>query len=345
MKKSQELELRKRVGDLSALTGMKDYVLNDGPAKGVRAFDVNNGNGLTATIVADRGLDIAYLAFNGVNMGFIGKPGLRAPQFYVEDGVRGFLKQFFGGMLTTCGITYAGAPCEDEGRVLGLHGPYSNTPASGVSAKTVYEGDEAVLEISGTVHESCVFGENMRLDRTIRVYTESGVIEIHDHVTNLGFEDQPVMLVYHINFGYPMLDAGAKVYTNAKTIQPRDEWARSGPGVYNVMDAPEIGRGEQCYFCTKFKDDEGYAMIHNEALGIAGIVSFDPKSFPLLCEWKCMMAGDYALGLEPTVAGVMGRANAREAGVLPILKPNESADYRVKLQFTTDEKVIAEYAK
>lgn len=108
MKQSEMFELRKYAGNLDSLFGYKDYTFNDGPARGMRAFDLRNGTGLDLTVVADRGLDIASMRFKGVNIGFDSKVGLRSPALYVEDGVRGFLKQFNAGMLTTCGITYAG---------------------------------------------------------------------------------------------------------------------------------------------------------------------------------------------------------------------------------------------
>ena len=34
--------------------------------------------------------------------------------------------------MTTCGLTYMGAPCTDAGDTLGLHGRISNTPACDV---------------------------------------------------------------------------------------------------------------------------------------------------------------------------------------------------------------------
>ena len=55
MKRSQEYELRKWCGDPSALCGVRDFVFNDGPARGIRAFDLKNGRGIEMTVLADRG--------------------------------------------------------------------------------------------------------------------------------------------------------------------------------------------------------------------------------------------------------------------------------------------------
>lgn len=70
MKKSEMQALRQYVGDLDALCGIKDYTFNDGPARGMRAFDLDNGKGIARTVLADRGLDIPLPAFQGRERGF-----------------------------------------------------------------------------------------------------------------------------------------------------------------------------------------------------------------------------------------------------------------------------------
>jgi len=72
------------VGDVSQLLGIKEYILVDGKAKGVRAYDVKNGSGLEFTILADRCLDIAGLSFKGNNCSYIAKAGVVAPEYYDE---------------------------------------------------------------------------------------------------------------------------------------------------------------------------------------------------------------------------------------------------------------------
>ncbi len=345
MKKSQEQLLRRKVGDLSSLVGVKDYVLNDGPGKGIRAFDLKNGRNLELTVLADRGLDISSLSYKGRNMAFASKSGIRSPYLYTEDEARGFLKQFFAGFLTTCGLTYAGGHGRDGDRELGLHGPYSNTPASQVSAWTGYADDELVLHVAGQVRESCVFEENLLLKRMITLETERDRLVIRDRIENQGFRDEPFMLVYHINFGYPMLDAGARVFSSAGQVIARDETARKGFSDYDRMEEPVDGREEECFFHVDHSGREAFAMLHNEDLGAACIIGFDPEAFPLLCQWKCMRSGDYALGLEPTTSGVHNRAIARENGTLRYLKPGESQNLDITVEFTDDQAVIGHYVQ
>jgi len=343
MKKSQEHTLRQKAGSLDSLFGIKDYTFNDGPARGMRALDLDNGRHIRMTVLADRGLDIPSLSYQGKNIAFQSKTGLRSPFLYQEEGARGFLKQFYAGLLTTCGLTYAGAAAVDKGQPLGLHGPFSNTPAQNVTARTVYEGDEAVLEITGQVREAQVFEENLILTRVLRLRTESDTLEILDTVENQGFAPTPLMLVYHVNFGYPLLDEGARVYTTAGEVSPRDEIAKSGFENHALIEAPGIQRPEECFFHTHHPGKEAFAMLHNPQLGMAAVLHFDASALPLLCQWKCMRAGDYALGLEPTTSGVMGRPAARDDGSLVLLEGGESRQFTMKLSLTDDSQAIQEY--
>jgi hypothetical protein len=98
-------------------------------------------------------------------------------------------------------------------------------------------------------------------------------------------------------------------------------------------------------FPRRIQGEDAFVMIHNEALQLAAIVHFDAAVFPLLCEWKCMRAGDYALGLEPTTSGVNNRSVARENGMLTYLEPGATREYTVSLEFTDDPAVIQRYRK
>lgn len=342
MKQNQEQALRRKIGDLNAFCGWKDYVYNDGPARGVRAMDLDNGRGVQLTVLADRGLDVSSLRFQGKQAAFLSKTGVKSPALYQEEGGRGFLRQFYAGFLTTCGISYAGASHEEDGMAYGLHGPFSNTPAGKVCAETVYERGEAVLRVSGEVRQNQVFGENLVVKRELKLHTEKDLLTLEDTVENQGHFDSPLMLVYHVNFGYPLLDAGARVYSSARDVAPRDADAKKGLKKYHLMEEPGAQRPEECFFHTG-QGEDAFAMLHNEALGQACVVKFDGRALPLLCEWKCMREGDYALGLEPTTSGVMGRPAARRDGLLVTLSPGERRVYKLAFEFLDDPKAIGKY--
>ncbi|HBU13183.1 MAG TPA: hypothetical protein DEB31_10865 [Clostridiales bacterium] len=345
MNREEMRELLQYVGEADSVVGMRDYTLNEGMAKGMRVIDVRNGNGLELTLLPDRCLDIAYFRLRGVNIGYASKTGLVAPQFFVEDGARGFLKSFNAGMLTTGGITYAGGAGEYNGVKHGLHGVIGNTAADHVNKELVYGADgEAVLRVTGRMREVEVFGQNMVMERAISVDTKANVVTINDVVRNEGFAEQLVMNVYHVNFGYPLLNEGARVYFSAKNMQPRDEVAQKGAARYNVMEKPAAGRPEECFFHTDDKPQkDSFAMLVSADGKLAVAVHYNEEQCPLLCEWKCLCAGDYALGLEPTVSGVMGAGAAEKAGMLRKVEPGGEYRMDISLEVLEEEERIKSF--
>ncbi len=344
MKSSELSTLAPYIGDLMALLGMKEYIFTEGKEKGVRAIDVRNGKGLEMTVLADKCLDIPYLSVNGINIGFVSKTGIVGNGFFQENGVTGFLKQFDAGFLTTGGITYAGSPGEIDGRSYGLHGCIFNAPARNVNKEMIMKDGQMLLRITGEMQESCVFQENMFLRRELLLETERNVLHIHDEVENRGFRTESVMNVYHINFGYPMLEAGCRVYTNADKVVPRDAEAESGFAEYRNIGEPVVDYKEQCFFHTHEKPDQNsYAMLYNPGRGMAAVIHYDARQCPILCEWKNQQAGDYALGLEPTTCGVQGKAKAIEDHTIRYLEPGEKQQYQITVEFLTEQSDIDRY--
>ncbi|MGI6526590.1 MAG: DUF4432 family protein [Caldicoprobacterales bacterium] len=342
MKKSELQNLRKYAGDLSGIYGMQDFTYNEGRAKGLRAIQLKNGRGLEATLLPDRCLDVPYFSYKGINLGLVTKVGLSAPTYYTEDGVRGFLKQFNAGLLTTCGLTHSGAPSEIEGRKYSLHGVIGNTPCVSVNKEEVCEDDAISLQVSGEVQEACVFGEYVVMNRKMKMETESNILHIIDTIENRDFAPVPLMNLYHINFGYPLLDAGCRIYFSTEKVEPKDDFARQGLSRYSHVEEPEIGMDEQCYIHTGGTGHQ-FALLHNPKLSLAAVVHYDIDDLPFFNEWKCMKAGDYALGLEPSAAGFWGLEYARDNNIVQYLQSGESITYHISIEILDDEEKIQSY--
>ncbi len=48
-------------------------------------------------------------------------------------------------------------------------------------------------------------GANMLLERTISTSLQGKSFTLHDVVENQGVRDSPLMVLYHFNFGFPLL--------------------------------------------------------------------------------------------------------------------------------------------
>ena len=350
MKNLSKRELEAYCGDLSQAFGIQECVLEGGKAKGTKAYIVNNGCGLEMTVLADKCFAIPKMSFKGDNVGFISKTGICAPEFFQEEGTRGFLRNFEAGFLTTCGLTYVGTPGVEDGQPNGLHGVISNTPIEHASSIVEWDGDKAWLVLNGHAREGYLFGPNLEIRRDIRMNTKENKLWIHDEVENHGFDTQPLMLLYHFNMGYPMLDGSCKVYTNYDKIVPRDPHSAEGMEDCEQFLDPIDGYEEKVYFRSVSDESvkKGYVLLHNENLQKAVLIHLDPEALPVLNQWNSPRSGDYALGLEPGTAHVGGRIRAKEDGSLKYIEPGEVKTFDIEVEFidcTTENEKLSAFIK
>lgn len=325
-----------RVGEISQIGGIRASTLNGGAAEGVRCLDFRTGSGFNFSVLPDRAMDIAWADFRGVSLGYMTSTGVVAPQYYVEDGEKGFLRNFFAGLMSTGGLTNIGIPCEDDGESLVLHGVIGNRPAEDVSVFQDWDGDEYVMEVRGRVRQSRFKGENLVLRRTITTRLGSQHLAIHDEVENRGFNRQPFAILYHINFGFPIVAEDTRLHTPEGDIRPRTEVARGGLDKYATFQEPTAGYQEQVFYHELKPNARGetYACLFNPALGSDGLgacVKYRPEQLPLLTEWKELGQGAYAVGLEPCTTHLEGRDVLRREGNLEFLEPGETRTFDVTI--------------
>ncbi len=315
--------MNKYIGHESQLYGVEEHRLVGGRGDGMRLLQVKNGRGLEFTVSADRCADISRLSFRGINMGYFSPCGYVAPAYY-DDRDAGFLKSFTAGFLTTCGLTAVGTPCEDQGESLPLHGTIANMPAEQIC----WEQDEKEIRIHAVIKDEGIFSHKLVLYREIICSTEVNTITIKDRIVNRGDTESPVMVLYHMNMGYPLLSEKAKVYIPSCRVMARNERAKEGIETWRQMLPPTPGFEEQCYF-HKF-EGKGVAGIYNPDIGQGLVITFDADSLQYFTEWKMMGVRDYVLGLEPGNCHPDGRNKMREDGKLTVLEPGENVTYQVK---------------
>lgn len=321
------MDKRAYVGHPSQLCGVEEVRLSGGKGDGMRLLQVRNAVGLEFTVAADRCADIYRLIFKGDNMGFFSPNGYVAPAYYDDQGA-GFLKSFTAGFLTTCGLSTVGSGSEDEGEQLPLHGTIGNTPCEHI----YWTEDEENLYIHAQVSEEAIFRHKLHLTRVIKCGKWDNTITITDTVENRGDAKTPVMLLYHMNMGYPLLSENAVVDIPSVSVVPRDEHAAKDLHTWRTMLPPTPGFQEQCYFHTF--EEEGKASIYNPDIHKGLTISFDKNRLDHFTQWKMMGYRDYVLGLEPSNCALAGRAALRKSGELKFLEPGESATYEVKVELT-----------
>lgn len=143
----------------------------------------------------------------------------------------------------TCGLMQVGSPNEDERESLGLHGRVHHTPAKQVSTVCEWSEDELDMTISGVVDETSIFGGQLRLSRKIKSRMGMNEIVIHDEVRNMGFQRCPHMILYHFNFGFPLLSEETQIFFKGTTVKAREaNIPLSGLDKWQVPDANYVDR-------------------------------------------------------------------------------------------------------
>lgn len=328
-------QILERVGDVRQLGGARRVRLDDGRATGVLAYEVDTGAGLRFTVLPDRALDIARASFRGVNLVYQTANGEVHPAYYEPEGFH-WLRSFFAGLLTTCGLTYLGNPGEDGGEPLGLHGRATNTPARQVCDRSGWDGDDYRIIFSGIVEEAIFFGHKLRLTRTLSTALGSNTLVIEDEVENFGYTPAPFTILYHINPGFPLLDAGSELVLSARGSAPYDEYSAGHQQDMRNFADPMPDFPEENYLHTMAADADGRAhaaLINRHLAGGLGLaVSFDVAALPFLTQWKMLASGEYVLGMEPCNAPCEPRAVLRRQGLLPMLAPGERRTQRLELR-------------
>lgn len=301
-------ELLKYVGSVEQIGGVRDFTFNDGKMKGVRAIEINTGK-VRFTVLPDRCMDIAQAYYKENAVAWFSKTGITAPAYYEKDG-KNWLRGFYGGLITTCGLRNIGAEVGEHG----LHGRIANTPASKVSVYADWEGDEYVMRVSGEMRESRVFGENLVLKRTITAKLLSEEFTVEDTVVNEGFEDAKTVLCYHCNYGYPLVREGAKM------VGVQEEIAD--------ITAPIHGKEEECHN-VEHTGAVATAGIENGEIG--AYITYERDSLEDFLVWKMMGESEYVVGLEPRTTSLGGKnivAQDKYVVVAPF------GEYKTKLTFS-----------
>ncbi len=141
------------------------------------------------------------------------------PEYYDAQVTR-WLRSFFVGILTTCGLQHFGSPMVKDGEELGLHGRIANAPAENVKYERGVRDENPTLSLEGAMREARIFGENLTLHRKLEFEYEQDSILLTDTITNHGFGDRQFVYALHLNYGYPLLEEGCRLILDSQNVTP-----------------------------------------------------------------------------------------------------------------------------
>ena len=297
-----------RRNNLDTLFGARRVEMVDGRGTGHKLIEVKTTAGLRAVLSESRCLDIAELEYRGVNLGYLSKNGItQIPN--TNPDVNSFRKYWFGGFLSTCGVRNTGAFSEINGEFFPFHGHIGMTPAEYLNITV----DENEIVITGRMRETELFAHSLEMERKIIIPSDGAKITVKDTVYNLTPEAETVLLLYHINFGFPFLSEDLELEFPKGEVRGRDDYDQQRISEHMKITKPIDGEPEVVFFHNPSERDV-VVKLSNEPLGMNAKVSYDREQLSVLAEWKCMRSGDYALGIEPSTSIIRGRKKELENG-------------------------------
>ena len=323
-----------RVGNLTQFAGIKRYVLTESFENGCEIIEVSTGGGLKFKVSPNKGMDIVAADYCGSALNWHGVNGVVHPSFH-KANEQGWLDSTSSGLLTTCGLSNVGSACVDEGKSYGLHGEIHNICAKEVTATSKWVDDECYFTISGIVEEHKMFGHYLVLSRTITAQMGINMITVRDEVTNLGDVSVPLMLLYHCNFGFPLLGENTRIILPSTTSVPREEGLEPAPAIWRK---PQLDFSEQVYLHSGIQSENNIASaiilnpefpVGESSVELGMRMQWDVRNLPILTEWYMPGCSTHALGIEPANCNVFGRAYAREHGLLKTIAPGENKEYNL----------------
>jgi hypothetical protein len=325
--------------------------LHGGRQEGVQVIDVNNG-AMTFTIVPTRGFEVWKAQAGNLRLGWDAPVKEIIHPSYIrltDNAGRGWVSGF-GGLMVRGGLASFGSPVQDGDQQLTLHGHVDYLPASFVSVR--YEATPVPrLVFRGVLDDVQTFGPQLRL--TSEISTEIGKAEFvfDDTITNLSDAPQEMQLLYHTNFGTPLLGAGAEFVAPVKQVAPMNPASASG-GLkdWNRYGGPHPAPYSAKVFNLQLHGDakgETKVMLKSPDGGQGVLMRFDTRGLPYMSLWKNEITpkAGYVTGLEPGTGFPNPRPIERAAGRVP--KLNGGASYHVHLAIAalTGKTQVAEAAR
>ena len=335
--------IRDRVGDVEAYAGVRLVTLGDGHERGVRLLELRSGGGLEFEVTIDRGFDIGRLSVAAQTFSWHSPTGLRAPWLLdrMSDRGQGFLRGF-SGLLTTCGLDHIrqpetlaveNNPLHPTGMVdHPLHGNGTFSPGRLLGHGMSYAPDGPMLWCEGEMRQAMVFGPCLIMRRRITCPVGRNSVEIADCVENIGATPAPHLLLYHLNFGYPLIDAG----TRPHIASARRIWRSHEHDAFAPFPEPTDAHSAELSLHA-FEEHGGRQAVcgvENPETGARAEISFDPRELPFCQLLRVTRRRLYLAAIEPCTTGHRTQAESRRHGEVRHLEPGEQRRYTLRLSFT-----------
>ena len=326
---------------------IENVILKGGKQEGSELLTIKS-EGLTINLSPTRGLGIVNVEGNGIRLGWDSpvKEIVNPKYMNLESrGGAGWLDGFNERMVR-CGFEWTGHAVQADGMMYTLHGRAQNTP---VSKLFVEVEDQApfTITIRGLIKENTFKKSNFETWVAIRHVPGSKEFTVHDILTNLSDYDRDYQIIYHSNFGTPILEQGAKFVAPVKEISPFNEYAATGLKNWQTYQGPTKGFDEMVYNIFPYSDanNQTQVMLTNNASDKGVGIAFNTQQLPVLTLWKNTdtVKQGYVTGIEPGTSFAYPVTIEREQKRVPQLGAGKSTEFILTYSLLSNKEEVANY--
>ncbi|QGU85709.1 aldose 1-epimerase family protein [Erwinia sorbitola] len=324
---------------------IEQKVLHGGKQEGSKVLTITSKNGLTISLSPTRGMDLLKVTGHGVRLGWDSPVQEVVNPAYMNLESRNGLGWLdgFNEMMVRCGFEWTGHPVTKDGMIYTLHGKAGNTPASKVE---VIVDDKAPHEIRirGLLKETTFKKAKLETWTELRYVPGSDAFTVHDVLTNQADYPHDYQIIYHSNFGTPILEKDARFIAPLKSVSPFNDYAKKGLDGWNVYGAPTKDFDEMVFNLTPKADSNGktVAAVINSKGDKGASIEFDTHQLPLLTMWKNTdtLKQGYVTGIEPGTNYAYPVTIEKEQGRVKQLQPGQSTEFTLTYTLLKDASAV-----
>ncbi|MEH2922316.1 aldose 1-epimerase family protein [Samsonia erythrinae] len=324
---------------------IEQKVLHGGRQEGSKVITITSQDGLSIALSPTRGMNLLRATGKNIRLGWDSPVDEVVNPNTINLESRGGLGwlEGFNEMMVRCGYEWTGHPVVSEGMVYTLHGRAGNTPASKVIVE-VSDKAPYTITVRGLLKENSFKKSNLETWTELRYVPGSESFTVHDVLTNKADYPRDYQILYHSNFGKPILEEGARFVAPVKEISPFNDYAKAGLENWQTYSGPTKDYDEMVFNVTPYTDSEGktLAAVVNKA-GDKGVsIAFDTHQLPQLTLWKNtdLEKQGYVTGIEPGTSYAYPVTIEREQGRVKKLQPGQSATFELTYSLLSSAEAV-----
>lgn len=329
---------------------IEQKVLHGGKQEGSKILIISSQDGLTITLSPTRGMNLLYTEGFGSKMGWDSPvKEVVNPAFINLESRNGLgWLEGFNEMMVRCGYEWTGHPVTADGQLYTLHGKAGNTPASRVEVE-IADAAPHEIRIRGLIKESTFKKADLQTMTELRYVPGSNSFSLHDVLTNHADYPHDYQIIYHSNFGMPILEEGARFLAPISSISPFNDYAKEGLKTWQTYAGPTKGFDEMVFNIQPLagEDHQTLAAVVNRAGDKGASIQFDTRQLPVLTLWKNTdtVKQGYVTGIEPGTNYAYPVTIEREQKRVKQLQPGASTQFDLTYTLLHGSEQVADVAK